>query len=309
MLFSKKALGIEICNDGARIVLVTGKHDMPTLSAFSAMAFPADTLRFSLREENVLNPKAFVAVMRELHLKLPNHGRQVSLSLPDSTGRTMLLDMETRFKSRDEGSEIIRWKLKKTYPFDINEAHLDYQVIQEKETGEISLLVSLISRPVVRQYEDLLVEAGLDPNRIDFTTFNLYALFAQRLDLSENAMLVTCHDGVVGILMFYNGRLEFCRVKELSGGISEPNRIFREINSSFLIFTEKFPGHSPTEAFCVYSGEDGEAFSALVSEATGIAPVLLDAERVVVRDNSPVNDGKTLRRYAAALGAAARNLR
>lgn len=308
MLFAKKALGIEICNDGARIVLITGKPDMPRMSAFSEASLPADTLRFSLREENVLNPKAFVAALRELHLKLPPHGRQVSLSLPDSTGRTMLLDIETRFKSRDEGAEIIRWKLKKSYPFDINEAHLDYQVIQEKETGEVSLLVSLIALPVVRQYEDLLVEAGLEPNRIDFTTFNLYTLFSQRLDLSENSILVTCHDGVVGILIFYNGKLEFCRIKELSGGISEPNRIFREINSSVLIFSEKFSGHSPTEAFCVYSEADAGGFSALVSEATGIDPVLLDAEKVVVRDNSPLTDGKTLRRYAAALGAAARNL-
>jgi len=307
MIFTKKALGIEICNDGARIVLVSGKHDMPTLNAFSAASFPADTMKFSLREPNILNPKAFVAVIRELHLKLTAHAGQVSLSLPDSTGRTMLLDIETRFKSRDEGADIIRWKLKKNYPFDINEAHLDYQVIQEKETGEVSLLVSLISKPVVRQYEDLLVEAGLEPNRIDFTTFNLFALFSQRLDLSENALLVTCHDDVVGILIFYNGRLEFCRIKEVSGGISEPNRIFREINSSFLIFNEKFPGHSPAEAFCVYSEVDAEAVRALVAEATGIEPVLLDTERVVVRDNCPGSDGKTLRRYAAALGAAARN--
>jgi type IV pilus assembly protein PilM len=308
MIFTKKAVGIEICNDGARIVLVTGSHDKPGLAAFSAASFPADTLKFSLREANVLNPQAFVAAIRELHLTLPPHGRQVSLSLPDSTGRTMLLDIETRFKSRDEGADIIRWKLKKSYPFDINEAHLDYQVIQEKETGEVSLLVSLIARPVVRQYEDLLVEAGLEPNRIDFTTFNLCTLFSQRLDLSENALLVTCHDGVVGILIFYNGRLEFCRVKEVHGGTSEPNRVFREINSSFLIFTERFPGHAPTEAFCVYSEADADAFSALISEATGIDPVLLDAERVVGRDRCPGSQGKSLRRYAAALGAAARNL-
>jgi type IV pilus assembly protein PilM len=281
---------------------------MPTLSAVSAAPFPPDTLRFSLREENVLNPQAFVATIRELHFKMPARSRQVSLSLPDSTGRTMLLDIETRFKSRDEGADIIRWKLKKNYPFNINDAHLDYQVIQEKETGEISVLVSLISRAVVRQYEDLLVEADLEPNRIDFTTFNLYALFAQRLELSENALLVTCHDGVVGILIFYNGRLEFCRVKELSGGIAEPNRIFREINNSIMIFKEKFPGHAPSEAFCVYSEEDADTFGALVAEAAGIEPVHLDAERVVVQGISPVSHGKTLRRYAAALGAAVRNL-
>jgi len=112
MIFTKKALGIEICNDGARIVLVSGKHDMPTLNAFSAASFPADTMKFSLREANILNPKAFVAVIRELHLKLPAHAGQVSLSLPDSTGRTMLLDIETRFKSRDEGAD---------YPLEVEE--------------------------------------------------------------------------------------------------------------------------------------------------------------------------------------------
>jgi type IV pilus assembly protein PilM len=308
MFFSKKALGIELCNDGARIVLVSGRKDAPSLTAVSEVSFPADTLRFSMREANVLNRTSFVTTMRELHLRLLSHARQVSLSLPDSTGRTILLDVETRFKSRDEGADIIRWKLKKNYPIDINDTHLDYQMIREKETGELSILVSLIAKPVIHQYEELLVEAGLEPNRIDFTTFNLYSLFSQRLELAENSMLVTCHGGAVGILIFNDGKLEFCRSKEVPGGIQEPNRFFREINSSFLVFKEKNPGHFPTEVFCIYSEDDAEAFCALVGEATGLDPVLLDAERIVARENCPGADVKTLRRFAAALGAASRNL-
>jgi len=308
MIFPKKALGIELCNDGARIVLASGKRDAPCLNAVSEASFPADTLKFSMREENVLNRASFVSTIRELHLRLLSHVRQVSLSLPDSTGRTMILDVETRFKSRVEGADIIRWKLKKSYPLDINEAHLDYQIIQEKETGEISLLVSLIARPVVRQYEELMEEAGLEPNRIDFTTFNLYSLFSQRLDLAENSLLVTCHGGTVSIMIFHEGKLEFCRAKEVPGGVRESNRIFREINSSFLLFKEKAPGHSPTEAFCVYSEDDAESFCSLVGEATGLDPVLLDAERIIARERPTGVDLKTMRRYAAALGAAARNL-
>lgn len=308
MLFAKKALGLEIYNDGARIALVEGKRAMPFLSAFGAASFPADTVKFSLRENNVLNPAAFVATVREMYLKLLTNVRHVSVSLPDSTGRVILLDIETRFKSRDEGAEIIRWKLKKNFPFDVNEAHLDYQVIQEKETGEISLLVSLIARQVVRQYEDLLAEAGLEPNRIDFTTFNLYHLFSQRLELAVNSFLITCHGGVLGILIFYDGMLEFCRAKELPGSKPDANRIFREINSSFLINQEKYPSHSSTEAFCIYSADDPEAFCALVTEATGLEPVLLDVERVLSRDKRPSVEKKTLRELTAALGAAARNL-
>jgi type IV pilus assembly protein PilM len=308
MLFSKKALGLEICNAGARIALIEGKRAMPGLTAFGATSFPADTVKFSLRENNVQNPAAFVAAIRELYLKLLTNVRHVSVSLPDSTGRVILLDVETRFKSRDEGADIIRWKLKKNFPFDVNEAHLDYQVIKEKETGEISLLVSLIARQVVRQYEDLLAEAGLEPNRIDFTTFNLYHLFSQRLELAENFFVITCHGGMLGIMIFYDGMLEFCRTKELQDNMLESNRLFRELNSSFLVYQEKNPSHSSTEAFCIYSADDAEEFCALVAETTGLEPVLMDVERVVNRGKAPGVDKKTLRTLTAALGAAARNL-
>lgn len=308
MLFSNKALGLEISNDGARIALVEGKKAMPSLTAYAAAPFPAETLKFSLRENNVLNPAPFVATVREMYLKLLTNIRHVSVSLPESTGRIILMDVETRFKNRDEGAEIIRWKLKKNFPYDINEAHLDYQVIQERETGEISLLVSLIARQVVRQYEDLLAEAGLEPNRIDFTTFNLYHLFSQRLELAENSYLITCHSGVLGILIFSDGMLEFCRAKELSGNNPDANRVFRELNSSLLVYQEKYPNNSPTEAFCIYSGDDSKAFCTLVAEATGMEPVLLDVERAIDQGRGPSVDKKTLRTLTAALGAAARNL-
>jgi type IV pilus assembly protein PilM len=308
MLFSNKALGIEICSDGARMALVEKKQGLLKLFSFGTASFPGDTVRLSLREANVQNPSAFVAAVREMYLKLLTNVRSVSVSLPDVVGRVVLLDAETRFKSKEEGADIVRWKLKKTFPFDINKAHLDYQVIREKETGEISILVSLIARSVVNQYEDLLVEAGLEPNQIDFTTFNLHRLFAGRLELAENSVVIACYGGVVSILIFHGGMLEFCRVKEMPGGILEPNRVYRELNSSFLIFQEKYPGHSPSEAFCIYSADEAEAFSPVIAEATGLEPVLLDVERVVARDNGFSVDRKTLRTLTAALGAATRNL-
>src|SRR5689334_13731367 len=114
MLFAKKALGMEICSDGARIALVTGKRDIPRLLAFGTAAYPEDTVHLSLREATVRNPSAFVAAIREMYLKLLTNVRQVSVSLPEGAGRVVLLDLETRFKNRDEGADVIRWKLKKT---------------------------------------------------------------------------------------------------------------------------------------------------------------------------------------------------
>ena len=308
MLFAKKSLGIEICRDGVRMALVGGARTMPCLKVCTVAPFPAETVRLSLREPNVLNPAAFVATVRETYLRLLTKTRRVSVSLPDATGRVVLLDLDTRFRSRSEGADIIRWKLKKSLPYDIGEAHLDYQVLEERETGEVSVLASFINRQVVNQYEELLLEAGMEPKRIDFTTFNLYRLFTGRLELAENAVVMAIYGDVVSMLIFYDGILEFYRAKEVAGGMHEPNKVFRDLNSSFLVFQDKHPGHIITEAFCIAGGDEAEAFLSVAGEAVNLEPLLLDAGRIVSTGDNFVTDRKTLRLLTAAMGAATRNL-
>lgn len=307
MLFSRKALGLEVGQEGVKLALVGGTREMFRLDASGTAAFPADTIKFSLKEPNILNPSAFVAGVKETYLRLLTKVERVSVSLPDSIGRVMLVDLETRFKNKEEGANIIRWKLKKSFPFDINDAHLDYQVLLEKESGEISALVSLISRNVLHQYEELLAEAGLQPSHIDFTSFNLYSLFTKRLDIAENAAVLICYADIVSILIFYGGVLTFYRAKEVSGGMREANRVFREINSSLLVYTDKFPLYSISEVFYITSHFDAEAFGSVVAEAMGQEPVLLDLSRVVEQADGSV-DKNNLYSFAAALGAATRNI-
>lgn len=309
MFFSRKALGMEICQDGAWMVLVGGKPHAPRVDAHHEVFFPPDTLKFSLREENVINPAVFVSKIREVYLKMLCGTNRISVSLPDTVGRVILLDLETRFKAREEGADIIRWKLKKNFPFDVNELHLDYQVLQERDSGEISTLVSLISRQVITQYEDLLAEAGLQPNRIDFTTFNICRFFSSHLEIAENAALMVWHSGIISILIFHNGVLDFYRSKILSAGsVNGTNRIFCEVSNSFLVYREKQPGYSINKAFCIAPFDEAEAFRAVVAEATGLEPVFLDAGRIVSRNEGFGLDAMTLSTLTAAMGAAVRNL-
>lgn len=308
MILSHKALGVEICQDKAMMVLIGGKAHAPRLDAYSAVSFPPDTLSFSLREENVTNAVSFLSKIREAYQKLLTSTCRLSVSLPDASGRVVLLDLDTRFRAREEGADIIRWKLKKSFPFDINELHLDYQVLQEKDSGEVSTLVSIISRKVVNQYEELFAQAGLQSDRIDFTTFNLYRLFASRLDIVENAALIIRHRDTISILIFNNGVLEFYRSKELSSPINEMNRVFREITSSISVYKDKQPGHLLNEVFCIDSHDEADALRLVIAEATGLEPIILEPGRIVSRNERFSLDGKTLHALAAALGAAVRNL-
>ena len=301
MLMSRKRLGMELSSEGLSFALAAGGKTL-RLEAGLTLAFTPGTLQLSRREANVADPQAFVAKVKEAHLRLLTRERSVSVSLPDATGRVMLLDLEARFKNRQEGLDIIRWKLKKSLPFDISTVHLDFQTLAERENGSISLLVSLISQAVVTQYEELLIEAGLVPKFIDFTSFNLYRLFSPRLELSDNCAFVTFYAGAMTVLIFHGGVLCFYRTKEAA---SEAQNLYREVNSSFLVYNDRHPGETVTEVFCMAGLGDAEAFRSLVAEASGLEPVLLDLERVV---RLAPGLGLDVLALAGSLGAAVRSL-
>ena len=304
MLMTKKGLGLELSNNGLSFSVAAGGKTLGVESGLS-LAFPPGTMQLSRREPNVINPQAFVATVREAHLRLLTKARTVSVSLPDATGRVVLLDLEARFKNREEGLDIIRWKLKKSLPFDISTVHLDYQTLAEKENGSVSLLASLISRPVITQYEELFIEAGLEPKFLDFTSFNLYRLFSQRLEMSDNGALVTFYAGAMTVLIFFGGVLSFYRTKETVG---DAQNLYREVNSSFLVYGDKHPGQAVTEVFCMTGSSDAEGFRALVAEASGLEPVLLDLERTVSQAPGLGLNREALHALAGSLGAAARSL-
>lgn len=301
---SKKRLGMEITGAGVSLALVAGGRS-PRMEAGITLPFAHGTLKLSRREPNVANPGAFVERVKEAHLRLLTRERSVSLSLPDAVGRVVLLDLEARFKNREEGLEIIRWKLKKSFPFDISAVHLDYQTLADRENGAVSLLVSLVSRSVVTQYEELLIEAGLQPGSIDFTSFNLYRLFASRLDMADDGALVTFYAGSMTVLIFHGGVLCFYRSKEAAG---DAQNLYHEVHSSFLVYGDRYPGQTVTEVFCLAAGFDAEGFRSLVAEACGLEPVLLDPERMVSRGPGAAGERGSLGALSGSLGAALRSL-
>jgi len=307
-MFGRKAIGLEISQDRVRTALISGSRMNPVFEGGFETPLPLETVRVSLREPNILQPAAFVAAIRQTSLQLLANTARTAVALPDAAGRVMLLDLDTRFKSRDEAADVIRWKLKKNFPFDINDAHFDFQTLQERESGEVSVLVSLVCRQVLNQYEDLIVEAGLEPTQIDFTPFNVHELFAQRLSVDESYSFVCYFAGVISLLIFREGLLEFYRSKEIPGLSFSANRVFRELSSSLLVFQDKNQGSMLGKVFCFVAPEQSEEFRSLTAEATGQEPVMLDVERIITRGAACTSDRSTVAAMTAAMGAAVRVL-
>lgn len=306
MLFASNIIGVEISQYGVTCAVTSGRAASPRVERVASAPFAPGVLQTSLREQNVLDSDAFVAGLKSAHNLLLSRSTRVAVSLPDSASRLMLLDLEGRFKSRSEALDLIRWKLKKSIPLDTADTHLDYQQLSVRENGDLALLVAIISRTVVSQYEDLIVKAGLSPARIDCNTFNICRLFDRRLSLHEECILISFYGSTLSIIFFSQGIPEFIRSKDLSGTPATDSRVYMEINSSLLVYKERFPERSVQTVFCVAAPDVAQSFQEMVAEATGATPFLLETKGAVTPGNSAPGDQVRLFPCTAAIGAALR---
>jgi type IV pilus assembly protein PilM len=308
MLLSRKSLGVEISPSGVAFALLGGSAAAPRLERVAYAPLASGSLRVSLREANILDPSAFSSAVRSAHNLLLYKGTRLSVTLPDAVGRIMMLDVEGRFKSRAEGLDVIRWKLKKNLPFDAADTHLDYQQLCVRENGDMALMVALVSRTVISQYEEQLMAAGFTPARIDFNSFNLYRAFENRLAPQDDVTLISFYESTLSIMMFSAGVLEFQRNKDLPGSLGVDSRVFMEINSSLKVYHDRFPDRTVQYISCIAPPDVAQDFCGMVAEATGIEPALLELKSVVQPSDSAPADQEALFPFTTAVGAALRSL-
>ena len=198
----------------------------------------AGSVELSSRQPNVVDPRRFTEALRRALDPLAGSEERVALSLPDRVGRIYLLETETAFKSRQEGIDVIKWRLKGSLPAPPQQVQLDYQVLERREDGRQRCIVVAVARPVLEQYEVLFEAAGRQAVRIEFHSLTLYNYYRQRLDLGAEFFLISVETGQLAMMYFSGQALAYQRVREMS---PEPEQLFRELSRSVVDAAVTYP--------------------------------------------------------------------
>jgi type IV pilus assembly protein PilM len=106
-----------------------------------------------------------------------NKRRPAALILPDSCARLSLLDFDTFPRKAEEQLALIRFRLKRTVPFDIDMALVRYQV--ESKSGEgVNVVASAISIEKLAPYETAFRNAGFHPGFVTLSSLSMANLAA-----------------------------------------------------------------------------------------------------------------------------------
>jgi type IV pilus assembly protein PilM len=132
------------------------------LDDFAVEALPLGAILPSAVEANIVNSAAARTAMTKVCGKLRSKDEEVALLLPDPVIRVFVQHFEQFPRSPDEAVPMLRWKLKKSVPFEVDETLISY-MRQAPREGGVDVVTALARLRIIREYEALAEAAGLFP--------------------------------------------------------------------------------------------------------------------------------------------------
>ncbi|HSY63450.1 MAG TPA: hypothetical protein VK829_02570 [Terriglobales bacterium] len=156
---SKPKLACEIAADRVVAGRISERGNM--VDACSAGELARGSVVPDLLEANLRERQRVFETVRETLGALNSRSRDVIAVLPDAAVRVMLLDFETLPANRTEAESVVRFRLKKSLPFDLDKAKISYHAQQSANGLKVVAAVALSS--VIEDYESIFREAGYSP--------------------------------------------------------------------------------------------------------------------------------------------------
>jgi len=150
-----------------------------SIESFAVEPLPAGVIVPSAVESNLLDISvlrtAFATVCGRLHAK----DEDVAMLLPDPAIRVLVQHFEEFPRSPEAALPMLRWKLKKSIPFEVDETLISYMRQAPREHG-VDVVIALARNQVVREYEALAEFAGLRAGVILSSSLAAVALLEAR---------------------------------------------------------------------------------------------------------------------------------
>ena len=127
----------------------------------SAQELAPGTVVPDLMESNLRDGSAVRHAIASTLGDVGGHSHDVIAILPDTAVRVVLLDFETLPAKRDEAEAVVRFRLKKSLPFDLADARVSYHAQTANKGTRVAVAVVLNS--VLEEYESAFRDAGYSP--------------------------------------------------------------------------------------------------------------------------------------------------
>ena len=146
------------------------------VQAHAVEPLPSGAVVPSLTSQNIVDPAAVAAAVRTVLGRLGTRPARVALIIPDLAAKVSLLKFDQVPDKREDLDQLVRWQVRKSAPFPIEEACITYTA-GLREAGGGEFVVALARRDAIEEYERACAAAGAHAGLVDLATFSVVNLY------------------------------------------------------------------------------------------------------------------------------------
>lgn len=155
--------------------------------------------------------------------------------VPDATVRVMLVEFDTLPSDHEEALGVVRFRLKKSLPFNVDKAKVSYHA--QKIDGEVRVVAAVALGSVIEDYEAAFHDAGFNPGVVLPST--LAALGAA--DGKRPTMVIKVDANTTSIAILNQDQLQLFRTLENGRGITiSGEQLAEEVYPSIVFFQDTY---------------------------------------------------------------------
>ena len=167
---------IEIAPDGVSIAVLGSRGQEAVVQGYGSAELPPGALVPSLTSHNVVDRAAITQALRTACERAGHKPKRAALIIPDLAARVSLVRFDQVPARRDDLDQLIRWQIKKSLPFPVEEASITHSAGAQLESGREFIVVAA-RKDVVAEYEAVCDDTGIHAGLVDLATMavaNLY---------------------------------------------------------------------------------------------------------------------------------------
>ncbi len=182
------------------------------VDGFAVGTLPQDLVVPSLTRPSIRSIEDLGKIIKATLFKAGVNTHRISLAIPDACTRVAIHAFEALSSKHEEKVELLKWKLKKTIPYNIDDSHLSF-VEQPTETGENYVVTVNIHKEVLAQFEELFESLGIHVGFITPATFATYELLARQHpdEIQKSVLFVRVRASNISSLIVQQGAIVFYR--------------------------------------------------------------------------------------------------
>jgi type IV pilus assembly protein PilM len=247
--------------DAANVVAARATANLLDVSVIRAL--PPGAVIPSLTGANIPGREAVKTTVQEALAAVAGRARDIITVLPDAACRLTLLDLDALPAKRDDADAVVRFRLKKSLPFDVDRARVSWQA--QRAGGKLTVLAAVTLTTVLEEYESVVREAGYSPGVV---LPSMLAALGQ-VDASLPTLVIKIDATTTSVAVVANGVVLLVRTLDHASG-RQPGgaQLAEDVYPSLVFFQDTYG--AKVENILVSGLAEFEELNAALADIAGV---------------------------------------